>query len=219
VPGAYPAPPAGVAVSPRRQALIAIAIAVIAAVLLTLVGTRRREWPRPLSNLEVAEAWLQCSDCRGPFLRRIYETRGRDRDTVTRFLRSALLVGPDSAVMGRVQESLQRTWLHDSLFRVRSRTIGLVVTPGGHPVVIPADTVSPTGSQRASFLSRYTRGFEVRWRGRAAIGLGVIRSDTALAALDSALRIPPQERADTVLQRMVERTKADSGRLALQHYP
>jgi hypothetical protein len=68
-------------------------------------------------------------------------------------------------------------------------------------------------------VSEYRRAFEVRWRGRAATALGIIGGDTALAALDSVLRIQPQDRLDSALKRMVERARMDSNQLALEHYP
>jgi hypothetical protein len=177
--------------------MIVLGVAILAFIWLTKeLGTRTSA--RRLSDLQVAEAWLQCIDCQGSFLKRLNELPANSKDTVTRFLRSALLSGPDSARVRRHTRDMLRTWQADSIDRVQHR--------------LPARP----STQLASLLARYQRSFEVLWRGRAATALGVIRTSTALAALDDAFQGPLNDRGDSTVRRMVERAKADSGRTVLR---
>jgi hypothetical protein len=166
--------------------------------LLLLLLPRRRPVPLPLTDLQVAESWLECIDCRGPFLRRLRESSSGN-DTVVRFLRAALLQGPDSARRARHELALLRAWADDSLYRAR---------------------LDPTtaGPNKSAFLDRYRQGFEAKWRGRAAMALGVIRGDTALAALDSALLIPAIAHGDSLVLGWVNEALADSGLQALNQW-
>lgn len=182
----------------RRAVLLALAILGVA--WLRMAHRPTASLPPP-SDLEVAEAWLQCTDCRGSFLPRLHEMPAQSSDTVTQFLRSALLSGPDIIRVRRHTRDVLKTWRADSVYRARR---GLPERP---------DT------QFASLLSRYQEGFEVLWRGRAATALGVIRSTMALAALDSALQLPLNDRGDSAIRRMVERARADTGRTVLYGAP
>lgn len=173
-----------------------LAIVVTAAIWL---ASRDRQGPKPLTDLEVAETWLQCIDCRGSFLKRIHEMPARNRDTVTTFLRAALRDGPDSARVIRFEQGLYRTWLADSLYRGRR---------GEGPAI-----------SFASFATRYRRGFEVMWRSRAAIGLGVIRSGVALTSLNNALQFPLTNKGDSTIHEAVQHALADTGRAVLAHFP
>jgi hypothetical protein len=159
----------------------------------------RAPWPSPLSDLQVAEGWLHCIDCQGPFLKQLHEMPARSQDSVTRFLHAALVTGPDSARAARVTRDLVETWRAESLSRARR---------GEKP-----DT------SFATFMQRYQDGFDARWRGRAAVALGVIRTPAALAALNDGLQLPLQDKGDSVVRRMVQRAIADSGLVVLGHYP
>jgi hypothetical protein len=139
-----------------------------------------------------------------PALKRLHESSSGN-DTIVRFLRAALLQGPDRARRARHERDLLRTWADDSLYRWR---MGL----GQEGTPLP-------GPNKTAFLERYRQGFDAKWRGRAAIALGVIRSDTALAALDSALLVPATDRGDSIVKRWVARARADTGRKALDHWP
>ena len=176
---------------------------VLGVVLVIIGGLRwqrgRRQVPPPLTNLEVAQGWLECIDCQGPFLARLVAVRGASQDTVVRFLRAALAVGPDSARRARHTRDLQRTWLADSAYRIRH----------GNPIV----------GLRDVFINKYELGFKVKWRSRAALALGVIRTPAAIGALDSAAGAKPLTHADSVVHRYVESARADSGRTALGHFP
>ena len=176
-------------------ALVALLVLIL---LLLLLLPRRRPVPPPLADLQVAESWLECIDCQGPFLRRLKESSSGN-DTVVRFLRAALLQGPDSARRARHELALLRVWARDSVYRAR---------------VGPAKPVP----DKAAFLDRYRQGFEAKWRGRAAMALGVIRGDTALAALDSALLIPAIAQGDTLVLGWVKEARADSGLQALNQW-
>lgn len=154
-------------------------------------------WPRPLTHLEVAEAWLRCIDCRGPFLKRLRELPTRSKDTVTKFLESALLNGPDSARVARHTLDLVRTWHADSVSR--------------------AGRGLPPVASFPEFMSRYQIGFRIRWESRAATALGVIGTPAATAALNAGLALPLNDKGDTIVHRMVRRA-LDSGLVALQHY-
>jgi hypothetical protein len=178
----------------------------VARVIVVLLGATYLWWtearPRakvaPLSDLQVAEDWLQCIDCQGPYLKRLHETQGRNRDSVTRFLRTALQSGPDSSRRERLHWDLSRTWHADSMRRVRR----------GEP--------APPDSERVSFLGRYTRSFEVVWRGRAATALGVLR-DTS--TLNQALQFPLSNQGDSTILGQVKKAIADTGLTVLGHYP
>jgi len=151
-----------------------------------------RPWPPPVSDLRVAELWLECSDCRGPFLERIHDARPPARDTLLRLFRSALLFGPDSARQVRRQEDLMRSWIADSLYRMRQ--------------MLP-----PASLQLGEFLRTYSQGWNVTWRTRSATALGVMRDPVALAVLDSALQLPLQTRADSEVRMAVLAARADTG--------
>jgi hypothetical protein len=146
--------------------------------------------PKPPTDLEVAEAWLKCIDCQGSFLKRIGEVRGESRDTITRLFSSALLAGPGSIRLARREQGLQRSWHADSIYR---------------------DSLGVGIPERDSIVALYLRGFEVTWRSRAAKALGVIGSNEALAALDSASRLPLCTKGDTVIHRAVQQAKPDTG--------
>ena len=180
---------------------VAVLVVAILAVGWLRMTQRPRVGPQPPSDLEVAEAWLQCIDCRGSFLKRLYEMPAQNRDTVTRFLRSALLAGPDSMRVRRHTQDVLKTWRADSIYRARRR--------------LPARP----DTQFAHLLARYQTGFEVMWRSRGATALGVIRDSLALAALDSALQLPLTDKGDSIIRRMVERAKADTGRVVLTGAP
>jgi hypothetical protein len=184
------------AMSPRRQALLAVALVIIGAILAVWIASKRQQWPKPPSDLEVAATWLQCIDCQGSFLQRLDELPAGNADTVTQFLRSALLDGPDSMRFRRFDRDLGRTWERDSLRRAKR-----------------GDPARPY-SQRVAFFERYRQGFKVRVRSRAAIGLGVIGDSLAQATLDSALKILPVTRADSAVYRIVEQA-ADSAGVAV----
>ena len=158
--------------------------------------------PRPLSDIEAARAWLECIDCEGPFLKRLADLPAARRDSVVRFLGTALREGPDSARTARHERELMRIWASDSAYRFE------------------VDAEEASANQRTAFFKRYRQGFETKWRGRAAIALGVIRSPSALAALDSALTAPLVSPGDSIVQRWVERARSDSaGPEAIHHYP
>jgi hypothetical protein len=181
-----------------RQALLALVL--VAVVFGVLIVINPRPWPKPLSNLEVAQAWLECTDCRGPYLKRLVEMRATNTDTVTKFLVSALN-GPDRARQIRHEQDLMRLWLADSAYRNRH----------GEP--------ARPDSLRIAYIARYDSNFNVMWRSRAAIALGVIRNDAAMAALASALNFQPTNYRDSALHDGIERAVADSGRKVLAHYP
>jgi hypothetical protein len=171
--------------------VITLILAVVAGIVFgSLTADRRQPRLRPLSELQIAEAWLRCIDCEGSFLKRISEISPESRDTVTQFFAAALRSGLDSATSARRAQALRRTWLADSAFLARS----------GKPPPTKPD----------SFVARYLRGSEVMWRSRAATALGVIRGDTALAALNSPLNLSPHDPGDSIILRAVEEAKADS---------
>ncbi|HET9041214.1 MAG TPA: hypothetical protein VFN40_13635 [Gemmatimonadales bacterium] len=177
---------------------VALGALVVLILLLLLLLPRRRPAPLPLTDLQVAESWLECIDCQGPFLRHLKQSSSGS-DTVVRFLRAALLQGPDSARRARHELALLRAWADDSLHRAR---LGQA---------LPAQS-------KSTFLFRYREGFEAKWRGRAAMALGVIRGDTALAALDSALLIAPTSHGDSLVLDGVKEAQADSGLKALNQW-
>ena len=148
-------------------------------------------WPRPLTDLEVAQRWLHCLDCQGSFLERLHQVSSSSRDTVTRFLRSALLNGPDGARRAEFEADLLKTWQTDSTWRVYR---------GKAP-----------GASFVQFKQRYQDGFKTRWRGRAATALGVLDTPAACSALHDWLQLPLQNKGDTLVRRMVVRALADSG--------
>ena len=171
------------------------------------------KWPTPLSDLEVTDAWLRCLDCQGPFLKRIVNTSGPTRDAVFRRLQEALLSGPSTTEVRKVNENLARAWQADSShFSVPGASLTFHLGPG-----VAFDTSAANDANL--FVSRYLRGFAVRWRGRAAIALGAIGTPQALAVLDSALiQLPRNDHIDSALLRTI-RLASDSGSLALKHYP
>jgi hypothetical protein len=173
-----------------NRLLRALAVLLLVAGLVWLLLPHRRPTPKPLDDFQVVEEWLHCIDCRGSFIERMRAIPASRSDTITRFLRSALVHGPDSARTRRLTQDLWRTWRADSLYRA------------GHG--LPSDTL------QTEFFARYRRGFEVMWRGRAATALGVIRNPLALAALDSGLTLPLMDKGDSMIRRMVERAKADT---------
>ena len=166
-----------------------------AGVTIWLYLARDPEWPRPLDDFEITEAWLQCIDCQEGFFDRLREMPSGHKDSVARLLRSALVNGPDSAHRDRFDRGLMKTWMADSLHRVsRGET---------------------STYQLSQYLARYRRGFDLTWRRRAALALGAIRGDTALAALDLALsQLPMDDAVDSVLYRTVEQARSDSVVLA-----
>jgi hypothetical protein len=153
--------------------------------------------PKPLTDLQVAEAWLTCIDCQGPFMLRLRDMPAGNRDTVVKFLHDALVNGPGGSRSDRLIQDLERAWRADSISRLRR---------GEKP---------DTGF--SSFVSRYRDGFETRWRARAAVALGVIRTPAAMAALQAGAQLPQLDHGDSVLHRVVTQAK-DSGLVALGHY-
>jgi hypothetical protein len=140
----------------------------------------------------VAEAWLQCIDCAGPFLERLASVPPQRQDPLVTMLATALLGGPDSVRRARHERDLVRVWRADSAYLA-----GL------------GDTMRVT---RDSFTARYRGGFEVMWRSRAATALGIIRGPKALAALDSAEHQGAGiiVRGDSTILIRVRRARADS---------
>jgi hypothetical protein len=173
---------------PRGWAIAALLMVLLLVAWLSM--HHKRDWVKPPTDIEVAQAWLKCLDCQGPFLKRLHEMPTNNRDTVTRLLRSALLSGPDQAEITDVVQDLVKTWEADSVSRV-----------GRH---------QPPDTSRSHYLDRYRGGYAVRWRGRAAIALGVIRGDSALAALDTLLADTLINRGDSIVHRWAERARADS---------
>jgi len=223
-PSGHP-PDAGVAMTSTPAAktitgrgLVVIGALILLLILLLMLFMRGRRHPRPLTNLQVAEAWLDCIDCQGPFLQRLHESAS-DNDTIVRFLRAALLQGADSARRARHERELLRAWVNDSLYRERRGLSQKAesLPARGHTFDGAVMHVMPLRSQ-AAFLDRYRRGLDVKWRSRAATALGVIRSDSALAALNSALLVAPTDHGDSIVQRWVERARADTGLEALGHW-
>jgi len=153
--------------------------------------------PRPPTDVQVAEAWLQCIDCRGSFLKRISELRGESKETVTRLFSTSLTDGPGARRLARREAALRRTWLADSMYRVSH----------GLPVL-----------NRDSIVATYLRGFQVIWRVRAAVGLGVIGGDAAVAALNSPLNLSLHDRGDSIILRAVQEAKSDSARKVLKFF-
>jgi hypothetical protein len=151
--------------------------------------------PKPLSDLQVAEAWLRCIDCEGSFLRRISEMEGNSRDSAIQFFRSALLLGPDSARMAQRQRALLRTWRADSVHKASQGTVPSV--------------------ESDSFVALYLRGYQVMWRSRAATALGVMRGNAALAALNTPLHLSLKDKGNQIIYRAVQDAKADTGRTVL----
>ena len=180
------------AVSRRRLIQVVVALVAIAALFIVWLETRPRQWPKPLSDIEVAATWLRCIDCYEGFRERLDKMPASNVDTVTRIFRIALLNGPDSLQLRRVEQDLREIWREDSLRRARR----------GEPI--------RPNSQRIAFMERYQRGFVVRWRNRGAVALALIGNPTAAAALDSARRLPLCSAADSVIYRMVQRVKPDT---------
>lgn len=180
---------------PRVTATIAL---LLASSCLDCSGVSR---PRPLTDLGVAEAWLECIDCRGSYLQRFAATRDRRRDAVVRFLASALLNGPDSSRRARHERGLRRAWNADSAYAAR-----LGQTPY---------------FSRDEFLNRYGRGYEIMWRSRAAIALGVLRTQEALSGLDSAsvMSFGTGPEGDSAIMEAVLRARSDSERSILDSFP
>jgi hypothetical protein len=179
----------------KRLAMRRVLGGVLAVVLAVSVLVYRQchpEWPKPLDDFQVTEAWLQCFDCQEGFFDRLDRMPDKHKDSVTRLLTAALLLGPDSAHRARFDQELTKTWLADSLHRVnRGET---------------------SKYEQNTYLARFRRGYVMTWQRRAAIGLGAIRSDSALAALDLALRhLPLNTTADSILHQTVERARSDSG--------
>ena len=184
----------------RTVLLVVLGVLLVGGGMLFFARGRGPQRPPPLTELQVAEHWLACIDCAGPFLKELTQLPPDRQDTVVRFLRSALLQGPDSARSARLEHELLRSWSDDSLYRLRRGE-------------------DPPEQSKPAFLARYRQGFRAKWRGRAALALGVIRDDTALAALDSALLLPAVDRGDSAVQRLVKQAQADSSREALEHFP
>jgi Carboxypeptidase regulatory-like domain len=179
----------------NRTILILILLGVVAGLsYLWLKTPEHRAGPQQLTDVEIARAWLECIDCQGTFLRRISEMRGKSQDTVTQIFRNGLLSGLDASRKLRREQGLRRSWLADSAYR---RTRGLPIP------------------DQDSIVQAYLRGFEVMWRSRAAVGLGVIRGNAALAALNSSLNLSLQDPGDRIILGAVEEAKADSARKVL----
>lgn len=180
--------------------LLAALVIVVLLVLIWLGWGPRPHWPKPLSDLQVAEGWLHCIDCQGPFLKQLANMPARNQDTVTKFLRSALLLGPDQKRAVQVRRDFEQAWRADSLSRQRRGV--------------------PAGSSLVDFLQRYERGFEVRWRSRAAVALSVIGTQQARSALQDGLGLPLQDKGDSIVRNWVEKSIADSStHAAVGHYP
>jgi hypothetical protein len=182
-----------------------VILVLIIALLFALVGSnvpmRRTSGPRPPTDIELVESWLECIDCQGPFLKRLHDLPGARRDSMVKLLSSALRDGPSSARRARHERDLERAWISDSAYR---QTLDLTETSQTH----------------TAFLKRYREGFDAKWRGRAAMALGVIRTPSALAALDSALGAPAVGFGDSVVQKWVARARSDTtGPEAVNHYP
>jgi hypothetical protein len=179
---------------------VLVLLVVLLVVLLGLFYLRsaqdRRPRPRPLTDLGVAAAWLECLDCQGAFLQRIRGVPPGNRDTVTRFLASALLNGPPSDRVSRLERDLRRTWYADSAYAARQGDL--------------------LRTKLADFLVQNRRGFDVLWRSRAATALGVLRTDSALAALERALKLPFDSIApgDSTIPRAIVSAQRDSGGVA-----
>ncbi len=179
--------------------VLALVISILGAGLgLWLYLNRQPEWPKPLDDFEITEAWLQCIDCQEGFFARLKGMPPGHKDSITRLLGDALLNGPDNAHKARFDQEIMKTWVADSLHRLaRGET---------------------STYQLNQYLARFRRGFDLTWRRRAAVALGAIRSDTALAALDTALaalglalsQLPGSNAVDSVLYLAVERARADS---------
>jgi len=203
--------------TPYHKDMLKLLVATIAIILLLWFVYRPAPRPTPLSDFEVTDAWLQCSDCQGPYLGRIKASSNKTKDSLTRILESALLFGPDSQRMARVEEDLKRVWNADSLYRFSGGKPGHGISLG--PGLTIDTTVAPDSRQNL-FLTRYRKGFQIRWQARAAIALGVIRTPPALQALDSAEHlIIVHDRLDNALLRTIRIAKSDSGIVALRHYP
>ena len=192
-----------VKLAPRERTAVALVVAaLLIAVLVIVLSPRRKRGPPQPSAIELAQGWLECIDCQGPFLRRLSQLRPASRDSVVRFLRGALLQGPDSARRTRHERDLARAWVSDSVYRARM------------------DLADASNDQHKSFLKRYREGFHTKWRGRAATALGVIRTGRALAVLDSALQAPDTSFGDSLVRREIERARSDStGPEAVDFYP
>jgi hypothetical protein len=165
--------------------LLLAAVLIIGAIVLS---SRSPGGPKPLSDLQVAQAWLQCVDCRGSFLTRIRDMPGRNRDTVTKFLQAALREGPDSTQVAKLDRGLYRTWRADSVYRAGRGDA-------------PATSLS-------EFTAKYREGFRVMWQARAAVALGVIGSPEALASLNDALQLPVNELGDSAIRHAVQEALA-----------
>ncbi len=121
LPAAHPASHARMAMS--KNTWLILALALVVALILTIMGqcaSRERSavGPRPLSDIEAARAWLECIDCEGPFLKRLADLPAARRDSVVRFLGTALREGPDSARTARHDRELMRIWASDSAYRL-----------------------------------------------------------------------------------------------------
>jgi hypothetical protein len=183
-------------VSPsKEEKLLVLALALVVLIFLAVIVIKRprtRPPPRPLSAIALAQSWLECIDCQGPFLQRLHDLPPAARDSAVNFLSSAVRQGPDSARRNRHERELARAWVTDSVYRER----------------VDLAEVSPT--QHAAFLKRFREGLHNKWRGRSALALGVIRSPAALAALDSALQRPDTSHGDSLVRHWLERARSDS---------
>jgi len=151
----------------------------------------------PRTDLQVAEGWLQCIDCQGSYLAELKALPAVRQDSVVRFLSSALLNGPDSAHSSLIDRQLLRTWRANSAYVVR------------HGEKAPDNA--------KDFVNHYRRSVNVIWRSRAAASLGVLRTPTALQALDSAHRLPLDSifGSDSTISRAVRWALADTARKGL----
>jgi len=156
---------------------------------------------RPRTDLQLAEGWLRCVDCLAPYLQQLVQLPQDRQDTVARFFASVLFTGPDSASRAQHDRYLIRMWEANSTS----------VTQRGVPL----------HGTRVSFLGRYRRNFQVTWRSRAATALGVLRTDGAITALDSATTVSFDSIApgDSAIIRAIFRARADTGRSILDSFP
>jgi hypothetical protein len=141
-------------------------------------------------DLSVVAAWLECLDCRVLFLQRLARIPHGRQENVAQFLSHALLNGPDSVRVARLDLDLGRVWYADSVYAARK-----------------GDSLHTT---RVAFMQRYRRGFQVIWRSRAATALGVLQTPGSLKALDRALQLPIDSIApgDSTIARAVRNARA-----------
>jgi hypothetical protein len=148
----------------------------------------------PRTDRQVAEGWLQCIDCIGTYLTELKKLDPEKKDSIVQFLSSALLNGPDRANSLLIDRRLLRTWRANSAYAVRHQ-----------------DTLKSTAND---FVKHYRQSAEVIWRSRAATALGVLGTDSAMAALKRADSLPLDSisGSDSTISRAVKWALADKGR-------